>query len=430
MAKKKTTKKKETKSTLTGDAKKLQSVLKSVGIKVSDSQMKSAIKTTQSGGGGSSSSNRTVTVPTPAPTPTPVASSGSNYTIKSGDTLSAIAARNNTTVSALATANGIANPNLIQAGATLKIPSSGGGSPAPTSPTPTTNTQNTSGAGMSQTQFVDMLANQGIITDKNKAYQTLGITTPEVPVVPPTVVPPPTKPEDESNPLLQNLPPNFKSWPPEMQAYFLETGRYQGMMLENGKVVNPNIELSPSVIKKFVDQATTEIDPAYKEKFSLLDNEFTTSIDRMMTDYNKEMGRVDTSFKKTLGEQAQSEAESGTAFSSGRQDRETQAVDKQNQIMGDFTTSVQRTAQDNALKYEEAAGSDRLRSLNIPGLTSYNASNQGVSQGASRSLYAPLGNIALGSINKTREVDLAQRSKELEGDYRKSRILDYSSLSA
>ena len=44
-------------------------------------------------------------------------------TIKSGDTLSAIAKRNGTTVEALAKANGISNPNKISAGAKLTVPS-------------------------------------------------------------------------------------------------------------------------------------------------------------------------------------------------------------------------------------------------------------------------------------------------------------------
>jgi hypothetical protein len=55
---------------------------------------------------------------------TPIkSSSGSNYTIKSGDTLSGIAQRNNTTVSALMKANPqISNKNLIYTGKSLNIP--------------------------------------------------------------------------------------------------------------------------------------------------------------------------------------------------------------------------------------------------------------------------------------------------------------------
>ncbi|MBM7116429.1 LysM peptidoglycan-binding domain-containing protein [Archangium primigenium] len=46
----------------------------------------------------------------------------SNYKVRSGDTLSGIAARNNTTVDALAKANGIKNPDRLTAGQTLKMP--------------------------------------------------------------------------------------------------------------------------------------------------------------------------------------------------------------------------------------------------------------------------------------------------------------------
>lgn len=56
----------------------------------------------------------------------------STYTIRSGDTLGAIAARYRTSVAALAAANGIRNPNLIVAGRSLRIP--GGAAPAASKP--------------------------------------------------------------------------------------------------------------------------------------------------------------------------------------------------------------------------------------------------------------------------------------------------------
>ncbi|HYF33944.1 MAG TPA: LysM peptidoglycan-binding domain-containing protein [Prosthecobacter sp.] len=46
---------------------------------------------------------------------------GGSYTIKSGDTLSAIARKNNTTVAKLKAANGLSS-DMIRAGKTLKIP--------------------------------------------------------------------------------------------------------------------------------------------------------------------------------------------------------------------------------------------------------------------------------------------------------------------
>lgn len=51
-----------------------------------------------------------------------------NYTVKSGDTLSAIASRYGMTINALSTLNGISNPNLIYPGQVLRVADSGQGS--------------------------------------------------------------------------------------------------------------------------------------------------------------------------------------------------------------------------------------------------------------------------------------------------------------
>lgn len=55
---------------------------------------------------------------------------GGTYTIKKGDTLSAIARRNGTTVAKLAAANNIKNPDLILAGAKLNLGGGGAAKPA------------------------------------------------------------------------------------------------------------------------------------------------------------------------------------------------------------------------------------------------------------------------------------------------------------
>lgn len=57
---------------------------------------------------------------TPAPAPAP--STGGKYTVKAGDTLSAIAAANGVSVDAIARASGVTNPNVIHVGQVLTIP--------------------------------------------------------------------------------------------------------------------------------------------------------------------------------------------------------------------------------------------------------------------------------------------------------------------
>ncbi|HEY0095906.1 MAG TPA: LysM peptidoglycan-binding domain-containing protein, partial [Archangium sp.] len=69
----------------------------------------------------------------PAPAPAP-SKPGQSYTVKSGDTLGAIAQRFGTSVGALASANGISNPNHISVGQRLTIPG-GGDSFEPRPPT-------------------------------------------------------------------------------------------------------------------------------------------------------------------------------------------------------------------------------------------------------------------------------------------------------
>lgn len=84
-----------------------------------------------------------LTIPGRGGTTTPPPSSSTTYTVKSGDTLSAIAARYNTTVSSIAAANNITNVNLIRVGQVLTIPGSGGS----TTPPPTSTTTYTVKAG-------------------------------------------------------------------------------------------------------------------------------------------------------------------------------------------------------------------------------------------------------------------------------------------
>lgn len=71
----------------------------------------------------------TVSKPKPEVKPTPA--DEVVYTVKSGDTLSGIAKKYNTTYQKLAAYNGIANPNLIKVGQRIKIPNVASAAPTP-----------------------------------------------------------------------------------------------------------------------------------------------------------------------------------------------------------------------------------------------------------------------------------------------------------
>lgn len=65
------------------------------------------------------------------PTTTPPPTRSSNYIVQPGDTLSLIAQRFNTTVAAIAQANGIVNPNVIRVGQSLAVPTPQDAPPPP-----------------------------------------------------------------------------------------------------------------------------------------------------------------------------------------------------------------------------------------------------------------------------------------------------------
>jgi LysM repeat protein len=71
---------------------------------------------------GASASAAPVASPTATPAPTEPATSGATYKVKSGDTLSAIAARFNTTVRVLVDLNEIDDPSRLKVGQVLKLP--------------------------------------------------------------------------------------------------------------------------------------------------------------------------------------------------------------------------------------------------------------------------------------------------------------------
>jgi len=60
------------------------------------------------------------------------AATTTGYTVRSGDTLGTVAQRHGSSVAALVALNGLPNPNLIRIGQVLKVPATGGG--APTAP--------------------------------------------------------------------------------------------------------------------------------------------------------------------------------------------------------------------------------------------------------------------------------------------------------
>lgn len=184
--------------------------------------------------------------------------------------------------------------------------------------------------------------------------------------------------------------------------------------IEAGKVINNKLDLSnPTVMKRFIDDATTQLDPYYKEQFRQYEQDLGNSLERMDTDYKNAISRSEDDFKLGLGKQAESEAQSGTAFSSGRTDRLGQSITEQQQGIDDATTALLRNKQDLAQNAERTLGSDAFSKFSGKfGANQYQVGQNGYTNIGSRSLFTPQGQL-LGSLPGDRTVAINTEANRL-----------------
>lgn len=223
---------------------------------------------------------------------------------------------------------------------------------------------------------------------------------------------------------------SFNAMDDTSKSLFIETARSLSKAVEAGKVVNPNIQITPEQLKQFYDQAGTELDPYYAEQYKVLRSDIDLSLGRMTADYNKSVERARDPFRQAVEEQAESEAQSGTAFSSGRKSRLDRTLTGQENYLGDLQQTTERSAQDLVRGYEGFVGSDKARSIALPTLSSFQPGEKAFGAVAPRTINPSLvGGISYGSVGAEQETAKKTRANELESAYRRDRILNYSPLS-
>ena len=327
------------------------------------------------------------------------AQTSQSYTIKSGDTLSQIAQKQGTTTTALMAANPqITNPDKISAGATINV-----SVPSYTPPyTPPQNTQQSSSIVKRDTVQSDMLME----------------------ATAPIVTPTPTPETPQKNPLedVVSTVPGLKELLDTLQLQLDEK-------IQSGQRVNPDLTITPELTAKFVDEATKELDPYYQELINQYKQDLTISSRQLQEDYNSQVKTEKQNFGQTLQNQDITEANQGTAFSSGRIDRENQIVSNQQQKLEDLYTNTQRTVEANALTAERKIGSRAFSDLGIPSLQTYSAQRNTIAprgefaSTGDRNLYTPQTGL-FGELPATEKTAIAKRAGELTQLEINKRILD------
>lgn len=202
--------------------------------------------------------------------------------------------------------------------------------------------------------------------------------------------------------------------------------------VEQGQKVNPDLQITPEMTARFLEEATNELDPYYKELINQQKQDLSVSFRQLQEDYNKNIAREQPTFEQTLENQDIAEANQGTAFSSGRIDRERSLIAGQQERLDDYFTANQRKVEDLARVGERKIGSRAFTDLGIPSLQSFAAGRTISPRGSiaptgSRTLYQPSGDL-FGELPAQRKTAISTRGSALEEAEIKKRILDQGGL--
>lgn len=330
------------------------------------------------------------------------------YTVKSGDSLSKIAAQNGMTLQQLLQLNPqfASNPNLIKPGQAVNLAPAQ--QPTQTTPTPTPTQTNPNQAQMDSIQKQLEDAQRQLANAQGAGFG------------------------DGGKYAGQKIPSNvlsgaYDTGNKQLNDMLVQLGQYLDTTVAAGKVVNPAIELTPSQISGFLDQATKEISPYYASQINSIKDDVTKSIGNLQKQYDIQKQTSEANFKSDLANQRENNAGSGLAFSGVRGQQENNLASAQQRTLDLAATQTEGQIGNSLRTTEGQIGSANLPT-NLPQFTSSTVSTQGAGgYTPGRTLDfsgATTGNI-YGTLPGQQLTDKRKRQNELETAARQSRVLDF-----
>lgn len=194
----------------------------------------------------------------------------------------------------------------------------------------------------------------------------------------------------------------------------------------NGQMVNPNIELTPADVQKFLDQAKNEIDPYYASQINAISGDLTRNLTDLQKSYELQKQQYESDFQKNLSGKREQLAGAGLAFSGNRGAQEAGMVADTNRQLEASAQSAASKAGDILAGVEQKVGSRNLASLTMPNLVQYQASNAGNGGfNTARTLdFSRTGNIT-GDLEYSQNRDVRNLSDYLQGQEIKRRTLNF-----
>lgn len=211
---------------------------------------------------------------------------------------------------------------------------------------------------------------------------------------------------------------------PQLNDILNELSGVVTQMKESGKVVNPDIELTPAQITEFTNLASSQISPYYRSQIESIKGDLTKSVENLQKQYDITKKDQEASFKENLGSQRESMSGLGTTFSGQRGQKEQSLVEAQNRSLDLNALQTENQIGSTIRSLEGQIGSSNLP--NIPTYQSYQATAEG--QGGftpGRTLnFGGIGGVT-GTLQQQQKEAEAIRLSKLKTAARENRSLDY-----
>lgn len=384
------------------------------------------------------------------------------YTIKAGDTLAKIAAQLGTTVQALASANGISDPNKISAGKTLTVPTStaspfsiSNGAIAPNGPPviPTTSkTTPTAPVTPPKTQttnaqipptatsgnIVQFDPNTGKPLSPGQSVTYNGQTYTQGQPMPTSGS---TTPQGGSSNSGSSIPYSttdangnvtFNTGDPALDTALGSLSSFVTTTLAKGNVVNPALQITPDLASQFLQEAHSQIDPEGQQNLTDAIDGINASLSNLQNQYENSTAEQQAQFEQSVASERNTSGDNGTAFSGERGLAENYMLGSENRSLASlgstYATNVGNTLRTGAA----AVGTNSLglngtvSDFNLPNdLTTYTSTLEGArggvgGPGAALNLNYNPNNYAVGSIPQAYGTALTSSANQFLSSYLQS----------
>lgn len=217
---------------------------------------------------------------------------------------------------------------------------------------------------------------------------------------------------------------------PVLDSILKSMSGYIDNNLSLGNVVNPDLQITPDLVQKFLGEAHQQVDPYSQQQLTNEISGINSSLEALGKNYVYDQGNQQAQFQNALGQERNASGNNGTAFSGGRGLIEQNMLGAQNRSLGALDT---RYGQDIGNKLREGAnlvGNNSLglngttADFKLPNLTPQTASLEGARGGVAGSNpldfnYDPT-TYRTGSLASQYGLDLTNQSNQFLSNYLKS----------